>query len=292
MDTEIVERKARGVCQHCGVQFDSSNNYRKVIRFGDEALKNELVGYVDQIKERNRAARLEASYNEALKLMKNAGSDDNQYRVAGERFAQLDDYRDSKKLSEECLEKSLVYQYKHIISATHTASTSKQFKEIADRFARMGDYKDAPELSRKYYEKAKLKTIEEENNHRDSMYNHACEMQARDTVEDLRNAISIFKSLSNWRDSAEHIRICENRIEQLEKLNKIKSTFNPSITATQSASGTNCEAHREEKRKALKAKRNRNILIGIVLWFVPYLVIVSFYLFYKAYKYHQEMKNL
>lgn len=77
--------------------FNSSNNYKKIMRFGDEKLKEELQDYLDFIENRNR----QNAYNDAVHAMESATTA-KEYIKAAERFDSLFGYFDSKKLAEEC----------------------------------------------------------------------------------------------------------------------------------------------------------------------------------------------
>ena len=44
--------------QNCAKSFDDNNNYKKILRFGDETLKAEVVGYNDGIRARLEAGRI------------------------------------------------------------------------------------------------------------------------------------------------------------------------------------------------------------------------------------------
>ena len=55
--------------------FEHNNNYQKIFRFGDEALKTELTGYMEIIINRNKKAelaRIDAIYNDAKSKMNSA----------------------------------------------------------------------------------------------------------------------------------------------------------------------------------------------------------------------------
>ena len=52
--------------------FDNSNNYQKAIRFADDTLKAELIGYIEHIHTRNENAHLEKIYTAAVTLMNHA----------------------------------------------------------------------------------------------------------------------------------------------------------------------------------------------------------------------------
>ncbi len=89
----------------CKEPFDSCNSYRKVLRFGDEALKAELIRYNSEISIRNENARMEEAYAEAVSKMKSA-QNQGEYWVAASAFDGLGAYKDAVKWKEICQEKS------------------------------------------------------------------------------------------------------------------------------------------------------------------------------------------
>lgn len=85
--------------------FNDKNNYQKALRFGDNKLKETLKGYITHINERNENARLEGIYTSAVNDMKYAATQMAFERTAG-TFNSIADYKDSKLLAEQCLEKA------------------------------------------------------------------------------------------------------------------------------------------------------------------------------------------
>ena len=90
--------------KNCDKPFDDSNNYKKVLRFGDEKLVSEFKGYISYINERNENERLTALYNSAVSEMKNAKTK-NAFENLAERFKSISGFRDADKLAKKCLDK-------------------------------------------------------------------------------------------------------------------------------------------------------------------------------------------
>ena len=96
--------KKRAALKEFAEPFDTNINYKKVIRFGDKALKTELMGYIDFIKIRNENARLEGIYKQATKQIKSAKTESD-CREASKLFESISEYKDSAVLAKTCLEK-------------------------------------------------------------------------------------------------------------------------------------------------------------------------------------------
>ncbi len=87
--------------------FSEKNNYQKVIRFADETLKAELIGYIDCINNRNENARMEDIYNRAKRNM-NISTKESDYMQSAKLFESISGYMDSAELAEECRRKAEV----------------------------------------------------------------------------------------------------------------------------------------------------------------------------------------
>ena len=84
----------------CEQPFDDSNNYQKVIRYGDAKLVLELKRYIADIKDRIEQNRLTNIYNQAIRLMNNG-----QYKSAINAFMTINDFKDSYVLIQQCQQK-------------------------------------------------------------------------------------------------------------------------------------------------------------------------------------------
>ncbi len=80
--------------------FDSDINYKKAIRYGDEALKKELEIYISEINTRNEIAIKESVYQEALENYKCYELSKMQNAKAA--FESISDYKDSAELARSC----------------------------------------------------------------------------------------------------------------------------------------------------------------------------------------------
>ncbi len=97
--------KNRKLLADCSKPFDNSDNFGKVIRFGDDALKAEMQGYIKHINERNENDRLTEIYNSAVDAMRTA-STESAFKKAADTFKSISGFKDSDMLAEQCLEKA------------------------------------------------------------------------------------------------------------------------------------------------------------------------------------------
>ena len=89
----------------CARPFAYSGNYKKVVRFGGAAMKEQLDGYIAFINERNENDRKTGIYNDAVKVMTSAHTEA-QFKGAAEKFRAIPGFKDADTLAGECLEKA------------------------------------------------------------------------------------------------------------------------------------------------------------------------------------------
>ncbi|MEE1284781.1 MAG: toll/interleukin-1 receptor domain-containing protein, partial [Acutalibacteraceae bacterium] len=172
----MAEQKVRirSNLANCGLPFDSSSNYQKAVRFGNEALVSELKGYIKHINERNENNRLKGIYNKALSAMSSSTIEDDFKQAAG-IFKSISGYKDSDKLAEDCLAKAeekrieaernrLEDIYNQALSAMSSSRTEDKFKQTAYIFKSISGYKDSDKLAEDCLAKAEEKRIEAERN--------------------------------------------------------------------------------------------------------------------------------
>ena len=89
--------------------FEDNNNYQKIMRYCDDALRDEVNGYINAITETINNKK----YTNALEQMKQAKTS-NDFLIAAEFFEEIKDYRDSGSLAKECWKKKEHYQEEEI----------------------------------------------------------------------------------------------------------------------------------------------------------------------------------
>ena len=85
--------------------FEDNNNYQKIMRYCDDALRDEVNGYINAITETINNKK----YTNALEQMKQAKTS-NDILIAAGLFDEIKDYRDSGSLAKECWKKKEHYQ--------------------------------------------------------------------------------------------------------------------------------------------------------------------------------------
>lgn len=127
--------------------FDDNNNYQKAIRFADDKLKNELIGYIEHINTRNENARLDDIYTRAKNAMSVAHAESD-YKEAAHLFESIDEYQDSAVLAQTCYEQAERARKDTILSEGKSKMTGEVISnyEVAIKlFESISGWKDADE---------------------------------------------------------------------------------------------------------------------------------------------------
>ena len=205
--TEIANLK------YCYTPFDSSDNYKKIKRFGDDKLLNKLNEYLDHIYIRNEQQRLTGLYNTALKAMEKA-STEQACKDAAQLFQNILDFKDSAALSKECLEKAEFCRKDAIYISAKRQMASESiagYEAAVKMFQDIPLFKDADELIA-VCNKKKAEEIAQ----KDAVYNSAKHHMSVGNINSYEYAINLFRSIPLWRDVNEQIIICNEEIAKLK----------------------------------------------------------------------------
>ena len=208
--------------------FDNRNNYQKVMRFGDEKLKQNLTADNAFIRERNEIARKESIYQRAFSAMQQkteAG-----YRNAAELFASISDFKDAGMLFPECAENAETVRkegiYQNALSVAQ-AQTEGAYRKAEELFASISDYRDAAEKVAECQTKA-------EEAHKEELYQTCSKIFLSDggvanTITNWQAAIKGYAYLKDYKDSEQLLMTCRNRLSALESAEKQKLIEEESI---------------------------------------------------------------
>ena len=97
--------RTQAALRDCAEPFDGNGNYKKALRFADDALAGELRGCIRYINERNENARLEEIYSGAVQEMQKAATQQAFLAAAG-KLDTIPGYQDAKALAETCRQKA------------------------------------------------------------------------------------------------------------------------------------------------------------------------------------------
>ncbi|MBE6802677.1 MAG: toll/interleukin-1 receptor domain-containing protein [Ruminococcaceae bacterium] len=139
--------------------FNENSNCQKALRFADEGLKSEIIGYLNFISQRNEKQKLEGIYKSALNVLNNTDSPELLLEAA-ERFEAIKNYKDSEELYNKCHERAEILKKEEIYkNANSVFGTSFQdliankcihvFEKSLKLFGSIPGWRDADEKAQK-----------------------------------------------------------------------------------------------------------------------------------------------
>lgn len=142
-----LQAKTRKALADCVEPFDNKDNYIKVLRFGDEKIKNEMRGYIKHINERNENMRLTGIYNSAKNAM-SAANTESAFKTAANTFATIPGFKDADTLAEQCLEKAEICRKDAVYSTAKSKMIGEKvasYEEAIKVFQTISGWKDSDE---------------------------------------------------------------------------------------------------------------------------------------------------
>lgn len=206
--------------------FANSNNYKRVMLYGDEDLKSRMQKYFDISVKYSQKLKV---YNNAFQTMKNANSVA-QIQEAKKIFLSLEDFEDASQKAREC-DKRVDTLFNNAVKKMHNSMSFSDLMKMKRFFSLMGDYPGAAEYEEKCDELLTgFPTYDEAVNM----------MNSGDAVE-IMKARNIFIDLGDYLDSNQNAKKCTLLAEQdFERL------YNKALTAL------SCSNYRDSVLKARK----------------------------------------
>ena len=141
--------------------------------------------------------------------------------------------------------------YTNAINAMNSAETEADFKSAAHAFQSIADFKDSKEKAKECLEKA-------EAARKDAVLADGKSKMTGEDAQSYKNAISIFKTIPDWKNSAELILQCEQKIE--------------AIKAQEEAD--RLEAERRAEKRRIEKEKTKKKYIRIAKIGAPILAVV------------------
>ena len=210
--------KSREDLKNCEKPFDNKNNYRKVMRFGNDQLKKEISGYIEHINIRNEKVRLEKIYHQAKSMMRSAKTEE-QYRETEKLFASVSSYKDSLYLGKICLEKADTLRKNAVYNFANGKMNGEEignYEAAIRQFQTIAGWRDSNEKITAC--RNKIEEIRIRKAHLKETYNRAKNiMSSAKTEEQYEEAAKFFESVSHYNDSAKLKDDCLKQAETLRK---------------------------------------------------------------------------
>ena len=250
-----LQVRSKEKLKDCPKVFISNNNYQKVMRFGGEELKKELKGYIEYIKTRNEAERVEGIYKQAYAAF-NSARYEKEYRVASELFNSIPKYKDASSLATEC------------------------FKKAEEERRKVEEAKRKAEEERKKVEEAKRKAEEERQ---ERIYSAAiATAENSESITALKNAIASLSTLSNYKNSNQLIDKYQEKIlliHKEEKARREKERLAEELQRKKTAARLEEEKRRaaeiEQEEQQAAEKKHRHQVVGVRIL----IIVILFALF-------------
>lgn len=264
--------KSKEELQNCPNPFDSSNNYQKAFRFGDEETRKFLTDTLEYIVNRNETNRKEIIYNNAKTLFDNANNE-MAFRNAAKIFDDIIDYRDASTLKKRSLKKADTI-HKDMVFATAKAHMDK--KSISDQekaislFESIKGWKDADEQVDVCKQNIEDIKIQIEDSRKDEILNKAKRNMTQPVISVQEEAKKLLESISGWKDADEQLPICDNNIKLIIEKTELRKAELLRIEEEKK------EASMKRKKKAKKI----SILVSVLLIVIA-VAVAAFFLFVK-----------
>ena len=152
--------------------FDNNPYYQKVKRYCSEEIVNEIEECIETINNRNHENRLKSIYNQALNLM-NQNTEES-LKSASNTFLSIEDYSDSKEMSNKCLkqiekilkekeEQRLLTRYNYCKELMNKSVNSHDYEETANELIELVElnYKDTKMLQQECIKQKEILIIKE-----------------------------------------------------------------------------------------------------------------------------------
>ena len=143
VELRVSHREALGEQE---TPFADKNNYQRAIRYGDEALRDELESYNEAIRTRLEEKRLTGIYNEIQNAAQRARTEQ-EWLALAERFDSLASFRDARHQAETCRQKAdtarRAADFDRACATMSAAKTADEFERTAGLFDTLSGFRDA-----------------------------------------------------------------------------------------------------------------------------------------------------
>ncbi len=243
----------RSKLKYGGEPLEENINFKRIMRFGDEALKKEMQEYADNV--RKNSGPVNPAYAQAMELI-NLHNTENEDMVveredvirARQLLSTIPDYRDSAEYIKACDERIKEIDYQRAVAGFGVGNATEAWLEGNRKaFIALGDYRDSAEYAVMCEERIKTSRYDEafklydyaEKNVR--LNQHITPAILKQCIDDLENAKKLFSSVEDYKESKEY----------LKKLNVLLEDAREAYTRI---------SHETIEKKGKAARRRRIIL--------------------------------
>ena len=240
--------------------FKESLNYQKVLRYGDDSLKDELSIYLAEVNNRIEYNNKKQIYDKA----RNSKRSDSIFDInkAIGLFKSIDGFEDVDTQIKECeqkieaIKKEDARRAQKEVENTYSEAkalmknnTQTDLNKAIELFQKISGHKDSDSLIEECTEK--LADLA-----KNVVFQKAYDLLHTNKIDKVKEAQKLFRELNGWHDSAQMVNECDTVIDKLVK-------------------------EKEEQLKAKKKKEKRVIIFGVACGAFILLLLILLLLFGK-----------
>ena len=189
--------------------LNNNENYLKIMRYGDDSIKNMLEEYNNYIIDSINSNNVDSKYIQAISFFKSARTSQD-FEQLYKCFVSFKGYNDSEKYAQQCLFNAKDVKYNAAVALLESARTPQDYMNASQCFAELGKHKNSAYLSEHC-----------RNNAKDVEYNKIIALfKSAKTKKDFENVRALFIELGGYKDSIRFANDCDNKITNLEKSKK------------------------------------------------------------------------
>ena len=189
--------------------LNNDDNYIKVMRYGDDSIRNMLEAYNNYIIDSINNNDVNGKYMQAISLFKTARTSKD-YEELYKCFVGLKGFLDSERYAQQCIFNARDVKYNTAVRLLETARTPQDYINASQCFADLGNHKNSAQLAEHC-----------RNNAKDVEYNKIISLfKSAKTKNDFENVKALFIELGGYKDSIRFANDCDNRILNLDKSKK------------------------------------------------------------------------
>jgi len=155
--------------------------------------------------------RMEKHYQILLDT-KSMASDEKEFSELVEKFREMEGYKNSVALADECKGLAIKTQYDYLVATMKKVSTEAEYLELAKQFKKMGEYENATELTNECVKQCRTVKEEREQQVLEARYQELLAREKKISQEqEYQELAKQFCEMSGYKDTGELARECETR---------------------------------------------------------------------------------
>ena len=178
------------------IPLEQYKEYNRILRFGDEAIRNRFEEYNRQIIQRNTTVEQSAKellYNRAKNMM-DKSENEQEYLDAARVFNELGEFENAKDMYSQCMQLAAQENlYQEACRLLHNNS----YDEAENRFVRLGDYRDAAQMAG--------------NCQKEKQFQQGLSLLGNRQYDE---AAKVFEDLGEYKNATEQVKRCKERVDR------------------------------------------------------------------------------